>query len=95
MKTAPKATLFSLDASKIDWSLLRSQKLWLISNHAQETGDEAAFEAVEGLLNFIDYIQDSAVDQGLANEEEVFGFSSNPTDAQLLAAAQAESEIKV
>ena len=87
-------TLFSLDASKIDWTLLRSQKLWLISNQAQETGDETAFEAVEGLLNFLDYIQDSAVDQGLASEEEVFGFSSSPTDAQLLAASQAESGTK-
>lgn len=52
---------------KIDWPLLREQKRWLIAH--QDAADEAP---VEGLLGLIDHIQDSAVADGLA-EEEVFG----------------------
>jgi hypothetical protein len=57
---------------RVDLRLLRRQKRALIAfptnfqlSHNQE-------EAVDGLLNMIDYIQDSIVDQGLASEEEVF-----------------------
>ena len=81
---------FSLDAGAINWELLRSQKLWLIEHNGLDAIDQAAFEATEGLLSFIDYVQDSAVDQGLVSEMEVFGFSSSPEDAQLLAALHAE-----
>lgn len=85
-------TLFTLDASRIDWTVLRSQKLWLLDQNTSESTDEIAFEATEGLLSFLDYVQDSAVDQGLASEEEVFGFSSAPNDTQSLAAAGTSGE---
>ena len=48
----------------IDWALLREQKQWLMS---QEN------DYAEGLLAFIDSIQDYAVDNFLVQEETVFG----------------------
>lgn len=48
----------------IDWALLREQKQWLMS---QEN------DYAEGLLAFIDSIQDYAVDNYLVQEETVFG----------------------
>ena len=42
---------------------LKTQKQWLL----QHQGD-----AVEGLLNLIDHIQDAIVDQKLANPDQVF-----------------------
>jgi hypothetical protein len=39
----------------VDWRLLSEQKLWLLA----QPGDSA-----EGLIQFIDYIQDSASEQG-------------------------------
>lgn len=48
----------------IDWELLREQKQWLMS----QDNDHA-----EGLLAFIDSIQDYAVDNYLVQEETVFG----------------------
>ena len=52
---------------KIDWKKLRQQKRWLV---AYQGGDD---NAAEGLLNLLDHIQDAAVADGLASEEEVFG----------------------
>ncbi len=48
----------------IDWALLREQKQWLMS---QEN------DYAEGLLAFIDSLQDYAVDNFLVQEETVFG----------------------
>ena len=48
----------------IDWALLREQKQWLMS---QEN------DYAEGLLAFIDSLQDYAVDNYLVQEETVFG----------------------
>ena len=48
----------------IDWALLREQKQWLMS----QENDNA-----EGLLAFIDSLQDYAVDNYLVQEETVFG----------------------
>jgi hypothetical protein len=42
----------------IDWKELKAQKEWLFDMAAK--GSEEA----EGLINFLDYIQDSAYDQG-------------------------------
>jgi hypothetical protein len=39
----------------VDWQLLKEQKRWLL---------EQPGEYAEGLLNLIDYIQDSAEEQG-------------------------------
>jgi hypothetical protein len=56
----------------VDLRLLRLQKraLTSIPTNFQLSGDEV--EAIEGMLNMIDVIQDSIVDRGLASEEEVF-----------------------
>lgn len=49
---------------KIDWELLRKQKQWLIAQSSEEA---------EGLLNFVDSIQDYAVDNWIVEEKTVFG----------------------
>lgn len=49
---------------KIDWELLRNQKQWLIAQSSEEA---------EGLLNFVDSIQDYAVDNWIVEEKTVFG----------------------
>jgi hypothetical protein len=51
---------------KIDWSLLRLQKQWLMS---QEDPEGMSL----GLIHLIDAVQDHAVDSGSATEQEVFG----------------------
>lgn len=48
----------------IDWAELRSQKIWLATQPVP---------MADGLLNLLDALQDAAVAQGLATEEEVFG----------------------
>lgn len=57
---------------KIDLRLLRRQKRALISlpRNFQLSSDQE--QAVEGILNMIDFVQDSIIYQGLASEEEVF-----------------------
>lgn len=57
---------------KIDLALLRKQKRALISIHegGQVSADQE--DAAEGMLNMIDFIQDSILEQGLASEEEIF-----------------------
>ena len=46
-----------------DWSELRAQKVWL----AEQNCDEA-----EGLLNFLDHIQDAAIYEGAVSIDEVY-----------------------
>jgi hypothetical protein len=57
---------------KVNLWLLRRQKRALIAipRNFQVSPDQE--EAVDGMLNMIDFIQDSIVDQGLAGEEDVF-----------------------
>jgi len=85
-------TLFTLDATKIDWEMLRRQKLWLMDLDPNLRTDLdpslrivvgiAGFDdQIEGILGFIDYVQDAAVDQGLVTEEAVFGFSAAAHDS--------------
>ena len=49
--------------SGIDWPLLGQQKLWLIKQDELES---------MGLLSLIDALQDAAVADGVATEEDVF-----------------------
>lgn len=56
----------------IDLTLLRNQKRALIGVYEGATINYEQEEAAEGLLNLIDFIQDSVLEQGLAMEEEVF-----------------------
>ena len=57
---------------RVELRLLRRQKRALIDirHNSKVSADQE--DAIEGILNMIDFIQDSIVDQGLASEEEVF-----------------------
>jgi hypothetical protein len=57
---------------KIDLLRLRRQKRAMIGVHqdAQISADQE--DAAEGMLNLIDHIQDSILEQGLASEEDIF-----------------------
>lgn len=50
---------------KTDWSLLQRQKMELL----KQAGDDSI---LIGLVNWIDTIQDAAVEEGIAEEGEVF-----------------------
>jgi hypothetical protein len=57
---------------KLDLSLLRRQKRALI---AITEGSSVSYEqedAAEGMLNLLDFIQDSIFEQGLATEDDIF-----------------------
>ena len=55
---------------RIDWLLLRMQKAYLFNeaNNDAENG-----HIYDGMVCLIDALQDAAVADGLATEEEVFG----------------------
>jgi hypothetical protein len=57
---------------RVDLRLLRRQKRALIDIRHNSKVSAGQEDAIEGILNMIDFIQDSIVDQGLAREEEVF-----------------------
>lgn len=57
---------------KIDLSLLRRQKLALIDLREGAHVSWEQEDAADGLLNMIDFIQDSILNQGLATEQEIF-----------------------
>lgn len=57
---------------KTDYKLLRHQKFVLLTIQSKLKGDE--FDAVEGVIQFIDSFQDAAtLEMGGASEDEVFG----------------------
>ena len=56
----------------IDLALLRKQKRALISTTEGATITYEQEEAAEGMLNLLDFIQDSILEQGLATEDEIF-----------------------
>jgi hypothetical protein len=55
----------------VDLTLLRKQKRALIETYEGTAVNYEQEDAAEGLLNLIDFIQDSVLEQGLATEEEV------------------------
>lgn len=55
----------------IDLLLLRRQKRALISLYEGAQVSPEQEDAAEGMLNLIDFIQDSILDQGLATEQEI------------------------
>jgi hypothetical protein len=59
-------------ALKIDLALLRRQKRALIGLHEGSPVSSEQEEAAEGMLNMIDFIQDSILDQQLATEQDIF-----------------------
>ena len=56
----------------IDLRLLRKQKRALVSITEGTTVTHEQEDATEGMLNMLDFIQDSILEQGLATEEEIF-----------------------
>lgn len=70
--TRPATTTAAEILGNIDWTLLKTQKRWLI---AQPECDEAT-----GLLNLIDAIQDHAVDVLGVPEHEVFDLEGDGED---------------
>jgi len=61
------------DFSKIDWALLRDQKKELLANSNMADGSPLT-EAIDGIIELLDSIQDYAVDELGMSEMEVFGF---------------------
>ena len=53
-----------VDLTNTDWKLLRKQKTALIKSNINT-------DVIDGLLSFVDHIQDAAADQ--IGEKEVFG----------------------
>ncbi len=69
----PSSTSIEVDLTfKVNLRELRAQKRALIEicEGAVVTADQE--EAAEGMLNMIDFIQDSIVEQGLISEDEMF-----------------------
>lgn len=54
-----------------DWKLLREQKNELL-NLVENTDLDAHHEAIAGITNLIDFIQDQAVESGIWHKDEVF-----------------------
>lgn len=73
---------YNIQISDVDLDLLREQKrqLLLLQGRTELTNslvlNSNEFEAVDGIINLIDHIQDSAVQQHGLDEEEVFTFSN-------------------
>lgn len=55
----------------LNWPLLREQKEYLLNEVANNP--DADSNAYNGILNLIDHLQDAAVLDGVATEDEVFG----------------------
>ena len=49
-----------VDVTGTNWKLLRKQKIFLLSLDSEEKGDT---DSINGLVHFIDHIQDSAAEQ--------------------------------
>lgn len=62
----------------LNWKLLREQKEYCANEAAN---NEDVSEIYEGVLNLLDHLQDAAVLDGVATEEEVFGKSAYTTRA--------------
>lgn len=73
---------YEIRISGVDLDLLRKQKHKLITlmyrvdlDNKRVCGPEE-FDAIEGIVNLMEHIQDSAVDQHGLDESEVFKFSN-------------------
>lgn len=58
---------------KLDWDLLRKQKLYLLKQANDPARVAGEVEVFDGVIHLIDAIQDEAVKKGDATELEVFG----------------------
>ena len=66
-----KKTLKAIE--NINWQLLREQKERLFLDCNSKFFKPEQQEDIEGMLSLLDCIQDAAVADGIATEEEVFG----------------------
>jgi hypothetical protein len=57
----------------IDFKLLRKQKRVLISLASDKRTSKSRVDALEGIINLLDHMQDAAVESGAASEHTVFG----------------------
>ncbi len=57
----------------MNWELLRQQKRSLVELRLGSVVTAEQAESIEGMINFLDYIQDQVVDTGQATEIAVFG----------------------
>lgn len=64
-----------VDVSEVDWELLRKQKLHLLEILSDENSSVTAehHASIEGIVSFLDSIQDGVVDTGKLSAEKVFG----------------------
>jgi hypothetical protein len=60
-----------IDLSYTDWELLKDQKQVVLKTINKKTTSKKDREYLEGLLNWIDFVQDKAAEQ--IDEEKVFG----------------------
>ena len=58
---------------RVDWKMLRKQKLDLLNVIVIRDIGGKQLESLQGILHLLDALQDEAVEQGEASEEEVFG----------------------
>lgn len=72
---------FELDTDKIDWALLREQKEYMVTilsyspKLLEDEFSQSELELYEGLVSFLDYIQDQAAE--VIGAENVFGKMSD------------------
>lgn len=69
-----------IDGERVDWKSLREQKealIWLRTACRGRDNKQwkSWFEALTGILNLLDYIQDQAAE--VQGEEAVFGYSAS------------------
>jgi hypothetical protein len=73
---------YNIEIKNIDLDMLREQKAKLLTLQHRVDADNRyvcrpeEFDAIEGIINIIDHIQDSAVEQYGLDEAEVFKFSN-------------------
>jgi hypothetical protein len=72
---APKSVSVTL-TMRINLALLRRQKRHLLGLCFGSVVSRAQDDTIEGVLNLIDFIQDSIVAQGLASDRAVFNTRS-------------------
>ena len=69
---------------RVGLALLRQQKTALIGIAAGGVVTNPQERAIEGILNLVDFIQDSIHDQGLATEDEIFRIKRPTEDSPRL-----------
>lgn len=60
---------------KLDFTLLKAQKSLLINLQGKKTITKPEWDTLEGIINLIDHIQDTAVKKAIVTEEEAFNLS--------------------